>query len=167
MRKIEKYLGNLFLKLLKLSITPEQTTKESFGESAVKNILIIIRHQMGDMLCATPMLRAVREYYPDAFITLVTKDSTNYQKVFANNSFVSECINFEYGFENFISLIKLLREKKYELAIVPSTVVFSATNHLIAYYSKTKYRAGVSSINSLENKTEFLLNIKKDFLWSS
>ena len=123
---------------------------------------------MGDMLLTTPMLRSLRLQYPEAHITLVTKSSTKFLQIFKDdNSFVDDVKEYENGFENFINLIKELRDKKFDLAVVPSTVSFSVTNHLIAYYSKAKIRAGAASINALDNKADFLLNVKNDFLWES
>lgn len=167
MRTIEKYFGDLAISTLKLFILEQKYPVQNIEHGKVKNILVILRHQMGDMLCATPMIRSLRSFYPAAFITLVTKSSTNFEQVFKHNSMqlVDEVKSFEYGFENFVNLIKELRERKYDLAIVPSTVVFSATNHLAAYYSKAWIRAGVSSFNGFDNKVAYLLNVKDDFLW--
>jgi ADP-heptose:LPS heptosyltransferase len=167
-KKIEKYIGDIFLRLLRLFIVHETLTPEEVDHSAIKSILVILRHRMGDMLCATPMIRSLRKFYPGSRITIVTKDSTSFKKLYgADDQLVDEIIEFENGFENFISLIKELRDKKIDLAVVPSTVVFSATNHLIAYYSQAKVRAGVSSMDQSENKCSFLLNVKKDFLWDT
>ena len=166
--KPEKYLGAGFLKLLKLSIPPEKYSLDNLDHSKVGNILVVLRHQMGDTLCALPMLNALREFYREAHITLVTKSSTNYLQIFKDNGpYVNEVKEFEYGFENFIYLVKELRDRTYDLAVVPSTVVFSVTNHLIAHYSQAKFRVGVSSFNGEENKSVFLLNIKNDFPWAT
>ena len=63
--------------------------------------------------------------------------------------------------------MKTLRDKRIDLAIVPSSVIFSATNHLIAYYSQAKFRVGVRSKDFEPNKIGYTLNIKNDFLWDS
>lgn len=168
MRKLEKYFGNFFLNLLKLSVIKQDISPDKIDRSSIRNILVIIRHQMGDMLLTTPMLRSLKIQYPDAEITLVTKSSTMFTQIFKDDkTLVDDIQEYEYGFENFINLIKELRYKSIDLAVVPSTVTFSVTNHLIAYYSKAKIRAGAASINSLDNKAAFLLNLKKDFLWES
>ena len=168
MRNLEKILGNIFLNLLKLSVIRQDISPEKIDHSSIKNILVIIRHQMGDMLLTTPMLRSLRIQYPDAKITLVTKNSTKFNQIFKNDtSFVDEVKEYENGFENFINLVKELRDNKTDLAVVPSTVTFSVTNHLIAYYSHAKIRVGASAINALDNRADFLLNLKKDFLWES
>ncbi len=153
---------------LKLSVIREDIPPDKIDHDSIKRILVVIRHQMGDMLLTTPMLRSLRFQYPDALITLVTKDSTRFSEIFRDDrSLVDEVLEFENGIENFLNLIRDLRDKNIDLAVVPSTVVFSVTNHLIAYYSKARIRAGAASINALDNKSDFLLNVKNDFFWES
>jgi heptosyltransferase-2 len=112
------------------------------------------------------MIRSVRNFYPSAQITLLTKNSTNFSQVYQNDpSLVNEVLKYEYGFENFINIIKELREKRIDLAIVPSTVTCSVTNHLISYYSNAGIRVGVSCMDSTVNDADFLLNVKHEFAW--
>ncbi|MFI5143998.1 MAG: glycosyltransferase family 9 protein [Ignavibacteria bacterium] len=167
-RNIEKPLGNFFLQLLKIFIPPQYSHFPNTEPEQVKNILVILRHMMGDFLCATPMIRSLRAQYREAKITLVTKSSSNYDRIFKNDkSLVDDVYYFEYGLENFIDLVKELRGKNFEIAVIPSTVVYSATNHLFGYYSRAKIRAGVNSINYNDNRVSYLLNVKKDFSWES
>jgi ADP-heptose:LPS heptosyltransferase len=167
-RKIEKFFSDIFLFIFRYSILRHDISPDKIDHSGIKNILIIVRHQMGDMLCTTPMIRSLKAQYPEARIILVTKSSANFKLVFKdNNSVADEVIDYEYGIENFLNLIQELRKKKLDLAVVPSSVVFSVTNHLIAYFSHAKIRVGAASINTLDNKADFLLNIKSDFQWES
>ncbi len=168
MSKVEKILGDIGLKIFKGFVLEKDVSPSQDELSKVKNILIIVRHQLGDMLCSVPMIRSIRNYYPEAVITLATKNSTHFKEIFDNNnSPVDNVILYEHGFEKFIELIKILRDKKPELAIVPSSVIFSASNHLMAYYSQAKYRVGVRTKDFEPNKIGYTLNIKKDFLWDS
>lgn len=167
-KKIEKSLGNFFLNSFRYFVVKEEFPIDKIEQKNIRSILVVLRHQMGDMLCATPMLRSLKNFYTHAHITLVTKESTNYEKIFTGgNSLADEAKNFEYGLENLMNLIKELKERQFDLAIVPSTVVFSATNHLMAYFSRAKIRAGVSAINNRDNRTSYLLNLKESFLWDT
>lgn len=166
MSKLEKVFGDFALKVFKGFVLEKDINPGEIDHSSIKNILLVIRHQMGDMMCALPMMRSVRNFYPEAYITLVTKKSTRFEEIFRdNNSPVDEVKYYESGFENFLNLVKGLKDKSIDLAIVPSSVIFSATNHLIAYYSNAKYRAGVKSKDYEPNKSGYILNIKNDFLW--
>ncbi|MCC6865958.1 MAG: glycosyltransferase family 9 protein [Ignavibacteria bacterium] len=168
MSKAEKVLGDIGLKFFKGFVLERDVNPAGINKEIIIRILVIIRHQFGDMLCSLPMLQAIRNEFKNAEIILVTKSSTKFKEIFKGNiSPVNEVIEYESGFENFINLIKLLREKKINLAVVPSTVIFSATNHLVAYYSNAAFRVGVRSRDFLLNKAGYVLNIKNDFLWDS
>ena len=168
MGKFEKAIGDIALGFYKGFVLEKNIDPLKIDHSQVKNILVVLRHQMGDMLCALPMMRSLRSHFADAKITLVTKRSTCFNEIFAgNDSPADEVFLFEHGLEKYLELVKELRMRKFDLAVVPSTVVFSATNHFFAYNSYAKYRAGVKSKDFDVNKVGYLLNIKSDFLWDS
>lgn len=60
-----------------------------------------------------------------------------------------------------------LRDRKYEIGIVPSTIKVSRTSHIINFFSGAKIRVGVKSIDGIENHSYKLLNVKTDFSWKS
>jgi heptosyltransferase-2 len=66
-----------------------------------------------------------------------------------------------------MNLAKELKDKNIDMAIVPSSVIFSGTNHFISHYSGARYKVGVKSKDFEKNETGYLLNIKNDFLWDS
>lgn len=168
MSSSDKFFGGIALKLLKGFVLENSIDPGKIDPGSIKNILIILRHQMGDLITATPMLRSLKTAFPEAKLILVTKSSTRYNEIYTGvNSIADEVFMYENGFENFINLVKQLRERKIDLAIVPSTVVYSATNHLQAYYSNAKIRVGVKSHDYEDNPVGYLLNVKNEFLWES
>lgn len=164
----DKLFGGIALKVHRGFVLEKKLDPGKTDLSSVKNILVILRHQMGDLITASPMLRSVKNAYPEAKLILVTKNSSRYNEIFEGvNSIADEVFLYEKGFENFINLVKELRERKIDLAIVPSTVVFSSTNHLLAYYSQAKIRIGVRSFDYEDNPAGYLLNVKNDFQWAA
>lgn len=121
---------------------------------------------MGDMLCSLPLFAALRNRFPDSHITLIASED-NF-KIFntPENKYFDRIILFDKSSPKTISnFIKELKRKKYEIGIVPSTVSFSHTSHLINFISGAKARVGVRSTDKKFNKYEYLLNIKGDFNW--
>lgn len=113
MSKTEKVLGDIGLKIFKGFVLEKDITPLQNEINSVKRILLVVRHQLGDMLCSVPMMRSIRSHYPDADITLVTKKSTFFKEIFENNdSPVNNVLLYENGFEKFIDLLKVLREKR-------------------------------------------------------
>ncbi|HRJ85302.1 MAG TPA: glycosyltransferase family 9 protein [Ignavibacteria bacterium] len=169
MSKIEKILGDSALKVFKGFVLEKDITLSNEDLAKIKKIVIIVRHQLGDMLCSLPMIYSVRKNFPSAEIILVTKRSTGFSEIFENNSNspVNKVMQYEHGFEKFVETVKQLTDFMPDMAIVPSSVIFSATNHLLAYYSKAGIRVGVRSKDYEPNKIGYTLNVKNDFLWDS
>lgn len=135
----------------------------------VKNILIVRQHnQLGDMLCSVPLFESLRTKFPDASITLVASPM-NYQILFTEiNPFINEVLVYEKRpVRKISSFFKQLRSKKYQLGVVPSTVAFSRTSHIINYLSGAPVRVGAAVINGKRNKAGYLLNISGNFDWDN
>ena len=164
----DKLFGGIAQKIHKGFVIEKNLDIRKIDLNTINSILVILRHQMGDLVTATPMLRSLKTAFPQAKLILVTKNSTRYNEIFTGvNSIADEVLSYEKGAENFINLVKVLRDYKLDLAIVPSTVVYSSTNHLLAYYSQAKIRVGVKSYDYEDNPHGYLLNVKNDFLWST
>src|SRR3989338_1559288 len=76
-----------------------------------KNILVIQTAKLGDMVCATPMFRAIKEKYPKVKV-FVMGNKTN-KELLEGNSDVNEYIVWE---NNFWGLIKKLKREKIDFA---------------------------------------------------
>jgi len=135
----------------------------------VKNILVVRQHnQIGDMLCSLTLYVALKKKYPDSSITLVAA-KTNYDIPFIEiNPYLDRVIIFDkQSLGALFKFIRTLRERKYQIGIVPSTIKVSRTSHIINFLSGAKIRVGVKSIDGYKNSSHRLLNVKSDFNWKN
>lgn len=169
MGNAEKIFRNIAIGVFKGFVLEKDITLTPEDMKNIKSILLVIRHQMGDFLCTLPMMHSLRKKFPYAEINLVSKNSAFAKDILSSitNSPVDNIYYFENGFENFVNLIKEVKDKNPSLAVVPSPVDFSSTNHLIAYYSGAQYRTGVRSKDYDKNRIGYVLNIKSDYLWDT
>ncbi len=141
--------------------------------SQFRRILVVRQHnQLGDMLCAVPMLRALRSAFPSAYIALMASP-LNYD-VMRNNKYVDDVMKYDKseflgrglnGLGNLRKFISVLRLGKFELAVVPSTVSTSFTSGLLARLSGARTRIGAASLNGAENPSSFFFNVPIELDW--
>lgn len=124
------------------------------------------------MLCVVPLLRALREKYPDVYLVLMTSPVNH--EVIVNSRYINKVINYDKreflgrgfaGWKNLLAYVKKLRDEQFELAIVPSTVSTSFTSDLFAFLSGAPVRIGVSSLNDVENPSGFFFNAPIPLNW--
>ncbi|HEX9658352.1 MAG TPA: glycosyltransferase family 9 protein [Bacteroidota bacterium] len=138
-----------------------------------KAILVVRQHnQLGDMLCAVPLLRSLREKFPKAFISLITSP-VNYD-VMVGNEYIDEVLCYDKRefitqglprLERLLRFLRALRKMGFDLAIVPATVSTSSTSDWLAFLSGARVRIGPSSLESKENPTGFLFNVPVPLDW--
>ncbi|MCX5680931.1 MAG: lipopolysaccharide heptosyltransferase II [Candidatus Omnitrophica bacterium] len=117
-----------------------------------KNILVVRTDRIGDVVLTTPVLEALRIAYPKARISMMVTPIT--KDIVEGNPFLNEVIVFDKkgknkGFWNFWRFVRMLREKKYDLAI---------NYHLKVRMNFMLFHAGIPHrIGFKNNKFGFLL----------
>ncbi len=81
-----------------------------------RNILIIKLRHIGDVLLATPVLRGLREAYPDARLTMLVNRGT--EGVLAHNPDLNEVLCLEKGsWQAQLTFVHMLKERRFDAVI--------------------------------------------------
>ncbi len=124
------------------------------------------------MLCVVPLLRALRATYPQARLALMT--STVNHEVMEGNRFLDETILYdkrEFLGKRSLRLGRLwtyvrdLRERAFDMVIVPTTVSMSFTSDLFAFLTGARRRIGPASLDGIPNPSEFVYTEKAVLDW--
>lgn len=150
-----------------------QSPVPAFTPGPSPRIFVVRQHnQLGDMLCVVPLLRALRLRYPDSRISLLASP-VNYEPMLGNR-YVDEVINFDkrefVGKEggsllHFPGYVLRLRKKRFDIAVVPSTVSASFTSDLLSFLSGARVRIGARSIEGVSNPSAFFFTHPRDLDW--
>ncbi|RJO64040.1 MAG: glycosyltransferase family 9 protein [Candidatus Omnitrophota bacterium] len=123
-----------------------------FDPKQVKNILVVRNDRFGEFLLNIPALRALKETFPRAAITVVIDP---YVKELARGiEYIDAVIEWKkqkHAFMHKLKLIRLLRKKKIEIAVILNP---SKEFNLIAFLAGIRIRIGY------DRKWAFLLTHK-------
>ena len=90
-----------------------------FKRNEAKRILVIQTAKIGDLICSTPVFRAVKKRYPHAHLTAMVNPAA--RGLLEYNPYVNEVIEIERGFyrglAGKIRLARLLHKGGYDIAI--------------------------------------------------
>ena len=144
-RRLRLTLAALFFGLLKTRPVTGNPF-ELCGPSA-KILVIRQQNQMGDMLLATPCLRALRESLPKSWITLLASHEN--EAVVRNNPYVNEVLVYDKrAFRRnplvLVRFIRELRKRGFDVSVVLSTVSLSVTSAVLCLVSAARYRLSYS-----------------------
>ena len=173
LRSLERTLKRFLSRFLRLLLGSRPLTSPLGSD--FQSILLIRQHnQLGDMLCVVPLLRELRKKFPAACIALMASP-VNYD-VMLHNRYIDELILFDkraylgrltIRLGLLIRFVRSLRQKRYDLAIVPATVSLSFTSDLLAFLSGARTRIGPGSIGGSSNPSAFFLNAPVILDWRS
>jgi len=148
-RRRDRYLKRLLEFSLRPFLGRPRVDLATILESRPQRVLLVRQHnQMGDMLCATPALRALRKTFPEARILLLTAPIND--GVVRNNPDIDAILLFDK--REVRSSLRLawrfLRELRgfgADTAFVLNTVSFSSTSAWLAVLSGARFIVGGSS----------------------
>jgi len=102
-----------------------------------KKIAIIHLNQIGDLVFSLPLLRALRENYPEAQIHSILRP--HLKELLSHSRYVNRLIYRENGIENRLNLLKEIRRNRYDLLI---TLPRSEECLFLAALSRARVKAG-------------------------
>ncbi|HPM43243.1 MAG TPA: lipopolysaccharide heptosyltransferase II [Candidatus Omnitrophota bacterium] len=102
-------------------------------------ILIARLDRIGDVVLSTPVIRAVREKFPNSYIAFMVRPYA--YEVVAGNPMLDEVVVYDkkMGFLDNLKFIKFLRKKRFDIAIVLHP---TSRTHLLAYFARIPERLG-------------------------
>ncbi|MBI4546852.1 MAG: glycosyltransferase family 9 protein [Ignavibacteriae bacterium] len=142
---VEQYFKNNCMGVLEKFLAREVLSPQAVDLSGIKSILVIRQHdQLGDFLLATPVLRALRERFPNARIGVLVREY--FYDVARSLPYVDEVLVFyenslHWTLKRASSLVRQLR-KGWDLTVVLNTVSHSFTSDFFAHLSGARYILG-------------------------
>jgi len=136
-----------------------------------RRILVVRQHdQLGDMLVAVPLLRALRKKFPDSLIAVVARPKNAAplrHHPYIDRLFVFDKERFWSAPAELRRFFLGVRDFEPDVAIVPFTNSFSTTSSLIAFASGAPVRIGVRRIGAERNALSGLCTHTVDLDWSA
>jgi len=167
MKFLEKSFKRLLFGFFRLFVHARTVT--TVPRNSVHNVLVIRQHnQLGDMLCAVPLLRALRATYPEAHIALLARPLNS--EILRGAPFLDEII--VYDKKKFVRspftvwrFGRALKRRRFDLAMTPSTVSMSVTSDVLTWFSGAKRRIGPAALNGKKNLTAYFYNVAVNLDW--
>jgi heptosyltransferase III len=139
----------------------------AYSADRVRRILVLHHYEIGDVLCITPSLRALRRAFPDAHLAVLVAE--NCRAVVEGNPDVNEVFAYRRAkyqsrwldrlfSRDLLRVIREIRRHRFDLAISMRRP-YSNTNALLAYVSGAPWRLGYLAPAS--HRFRFFLNLGK------
>jgi len=116
-----------------------QKGQQKIDPSKIKKILLIRLRRIGDVIMTTPSVSALREGFPDAFISYIVEKP--YRELVDGNPNLDKIIVLEkkQSVRDFFKLIRLIRKEKYDAVL---DFHGGPRASLITLFSKAKLKVG-------------------------
>lgn len=115
-KRMKIFWINLFLHCY-VKIKPTLKSRKSFSsEENFKSIAIYSTTALGDLMFNTPAIRAIRQRYPDAFITLVSSEKN--KTLVEGSLFFDRIVYWDEKVKHVKKLVKQLKEQPPQLTVV-------------------------------------------------
>ena len=100
-------------------------------------ILVILFRQIGDVLLTTPLVRALRQHYPESTIMFLTEPSP--ARVLAHNPFLDDVLirPRHLSWRQELQLLRQIRQLRFDLVV---DVMGNSRSTAIAYFSRARHR---------------------------
>lgn len=119
-----------------------QISEHTRHENDYERILVVRTDRIGDVLLSTPVIKALRERFPHAYIAMMV--SSYAKDIVEGNPYLDEVIVYDkdgkhHSWMRSLKFARNLRKKKFDLA-----VILHPTNrvHLVAFFARIPRRVG-------------------------
>lgn len=159
---IASVFKRILLSLLEKVLSNKEMGLDEFAPERINRIVIIRTHDhLEDLLLSTPVFRAIRRSYPQAYLSVLTKSQM--APFLKHNVNIDEVICLSEGLSRWsvskaFRLFKELRSY-YDLAIVLNTVSHSLASDLLAYLTGAKFILGSEHLIFPGCKRNFFYNL--------
>lgn len=167
MKFLEKWFKRALFGFFRLFV--HVRTVSTVPRDSVRNILVVRQHnQLGDMLCAVPLLRALRATYPSAHIALLARPLNS--EILRGAPYLDEIIVYDKAkfLRNPLQVWRFgraLKKRQFDLALTPSTVSMSVTSDVLTFFSGARRRIGPGAIDGKKNHTSYFYNVRAELDW--
>lgn len=120
--------------------------KRQIPHKDIKEVLVVRTAYIGDVVMTLPILKPLKELYPDARITFLTGSGA--AEVLLNNPYIDEVLVYDafwfyprpagQALKEYLGFVKALRGRRYDLVIEARGDIRDIA--LIAYPGKSRYR---------------------------
>lgn len=164
MQSFELFLQRILFRSITPFLSRSKYDAAQLPIDSFRRILIVRQHdQLGDLLIATPAIRAVRRRFPNAFIAAVAREYT--APILECNPNVDEVIIFyeklwRWNIRKAIFFWRSLRGNHgFDCAIVLNTISRSLSSDLIALLSRARYIVGSDHLSHDASRPEQIYNV--------